>query len=345
MIKQNKTRTILFSPLNWGLGHGTRLIPIIRYFINRGDTCIIAGDEPTISILRTAFPKLKYLPLKGFKPSVNGSRFQPLLFALQIPTFLYWTICEHIQLKQIIKHNAIQLIISDNRYGLFHTKVKSVLITHQTNPYLGKTLNFLRTTLAFLLSRMINRFDMCWIPDDPSINLSGSLSNKRFIKIPIKHIGLLSRFSKTTPVDEPHLSESLPDVVVILSGPEPQRTILERSLIAILSNSKLETVFFGAQPHLTDLENTSSLSNIRIIKHGSDAQFKSYLESAQLVICRSGYSTLMDLVSLNKKALLIPTPGQYEQAYLAKRMEQRFGFKHIKQRDLTLLEIDKSLIT
>ncbi len=321
-------KTILFAPLNWGLGHASRIIPIIEQSQKDGHTCILAGESPSIDILTKHFPELPCISLKGFSPKIDSRKNFTFQILIQLPSFFYWLCKERKDVQKIIAQQNINTIISDNRYGARNSQCKSILITHQTSPYFGKKLNFLRTPLTFALSLLINKFDECWIPDYLTNNqLSGSLSNSNFIKIPVKHIGWLSRLQLKHDTRSNLTSKF--DAVLILSGPQPQQMQLEHQISNFFANQ--------SKYKLCIIKSSKTRSSSRTISYYTNPVpelFTELISKAKLVISRSGYSSLMDLMSINKKALLIPTPGQHEQEYLAQHLKNNFQFEVIEQTEL-----------
>ena len=336
MTEAKSHRRILVSPLNWGLGHATRLIPIIRELTRQGHYVILAGEGASLSVLKDAFPELDSLALPGFNVSLSHYQTQWFKLLIQIPNFLKAINKEHSAVNNLLREHNIDLIISDNRYGLYSKQVASVIITHQTNPYAGKYFSWMRPLTKMLSTFLLNRFDECWIPDVKSKNnLSGSLS-KVTKNLRYKFTGLLSRLGSY-----PHMNTKvLTDVLVILSGPEPQRTQLEEILVYQLKNSSLKTIILCAQPH----RKAEQIGNIRLLPHCTAEEHEQLLYNSKYIICRSGYSTLMDLMVCKRTALLIPTPGQFEQEYLAQRATALFGFKTISQNNLKHSNLSDRLI-
>lgn len=323
-----KKRRILISPLNWGLGHATRLIPIIDELVKAGHYCLIAGESPSIDILLHTFPQLPHAKLKGFNVRLSKHRQQWPILLYQIPTLLKAIKQEHIQTQSLVKKHKIDLIISDNRYGVRSKEVTSIIITHQTRPQLGKVFNRFQAISNKAITQLISKFDACWIPDtEIKPNLSGHLSEP--IKtVPTEYLGIKSRLSIANSEATTHEAT---DILVILSGPEPHRSQLEEILINQLINSKRSvTIVRGKLDSKPD-----NFSNITLLPHCKAADLKLLICQSKFIICRSGYSTLMDLVYCNKRALLIPTPGQYEQEYLAKRASSLFGFSTVPQNRIT----------
>jgi len=312
-IKINVKKTVLVAPLDWGLGHATRCIPIIYGLLNEGHEVLIAAEGPIKILLQQEFKSLEYLPLKGYE--INYSKTQyglSIKILLQLPKILKAISFEKRWLKKTIKKYKIDIVISDNRFGLYNKEIFSVFITHQL---LIKS-SYLQEWLQKLNYQLINKFNECWVPDFDIIHgLAGELSHpKKLPAIPVRYIGWLSRFEKSEEKEEKHL-------LVLLSGPEPQRTILEK-IIVIQFEKFLQPVLIvrGLPGSKTSLEVTP---NVKYINHLPTEELEEAILYSTFVIARSGYSTVMDLFKLKKKAIFIPTPGQTEQEYLAQHLLQK----------------------
>ncbi|MCU4176496.1 glycosyltransferase [Carboxylicivirga sp. N1Y90] len=332
--KREPSKIILISPLNWGLGHATRLIPIIHKLRNDGHTCIISGESPSIDILKETFPELEYIYTKGFRVKFSKGSQQWLKLLFQLPSFISSIYKDKNQVEKIIAKNNIDIIISDNRYGFRNSAIPSIIISHQTSPETGPKFKWINWTSTKIITTLINQFDALWIPDSQtSTNLSGRLSSAK-TKIPTNYIGLLSRLSVTNENTEKS-TKLAPDRLVILSGPEPQRSILEQLLIDKFSESNLSTLILQGLPGQKNQK--PAIGSVSFMANCQSFQLKQLLKASKTIICRSGYSTLMDLFVMNRRAILIPTPGQYEQEYLADRLNDFFGFKSISQSQIHLL--------
>jgi uncharacterized protein (TIGR00661 family) len=311
---------ILIAPLDWGLGHATRCIPVIHAMIRKNCNVLIAGEGKIKNLLYAEFPHLRFIDLAGYRIRYSRtSRMLPLQIAKQIPKIISTIQYENERLKEIVKEHKIDGIISDNRYGFYHPGVPSVFMTHQLRiqtPF-GKIADHFLQKINY---SYINRFSECWVPDNENQwSLAGNLSHpQNKPSVPLKYLGPLSRFHKTTTPAEKH-------VLILLSGPEPQRTILENLLIQQLSSYKgLVTLVRG----LPEEDGGWKLpSNISVYNHLPAEELNQKMNAASVVISRCGYSTVMDLAALKKKSILIPTPGQTEQEYLAKHlMKNNFAF-------------------
>ena len=303
---------VLVAPLDWGLGHASRCLPLIDYLQKLHCRVTIAGEGPTIELLKKEFPLLEYIGLKGYQIRYpkKGWFFIPQMIA-QIPRIINSILREHGWLKKQLKKQKWDLTISDNRYGLHTKDATTLFITHQPNIItgLGRLIDGLA---AKILLHQIEKFSQCWIPDiSGEKSIAGKLSNPNPLPINAIHIGLLSRLEKnSTKINE--------YVLVLLSGPEPQRTILEQLLIKQLEYCNEKILFIRGLP--AEQSSMAPTNNINFINYMDAQALSEAMSGAKAVVCRSGYSSVMDLLKLNKKALLIPTPGQTEQLYLAKRL-------------------------
>ncbi len=295
---------ILVVPLDWGLGHATRCIPLIRQLIGKDCEVLLAAEGKTANLLRTEFPQLIMLPLKGYNINYGRTAWQSMgKILLQIPKIIDTIEEENKWLEQMIEQHQIHAVISDNRYGLYNHNIYSVIITHQLliKTSLGKIPDELLQSLHY---QYINEFNECWVPDaENEPNLAGDLSHPvKKPSIPVTYIGPQSRFEPTNNfIESKHL-------LVILSGPEPQRSILENDLLDQLTNYTEPVLFIRGLPGTTDLPGVSS--NITITNHLPTAQLEEAIRTSEFIISRCGYSTIMDLIIMQKKAILIPTPGQ-----------------------------------
>jgi predicted glycosyltransferase len=313
--KRSKPR-ILVAPLDWGLGHATRCIPVIYELLSHAEVWL-AGEGAQEALLRQEFPDLPFLHLPGYRVRYGASSRTFLLkLLLQSPRLLYAIKMEKKWLKKAVSEHDFDAVIADNRFGLHHPLIPSVFITHQLmvkGPW-GKRVAALVQKQNY---RFINRFTDCWVPDEAGTsNLAGELSHpQQMPAIPVKYTGILSRLKKTnTPEQKKHL-------FISLSGPEPQRTLLENIVINDISHyNGTATIVRGLPGHSSLIPSTN---DIRFYNHLNAEEYSREMESAELVISRSGYSTVMDLTRLGKQSILIATPGQTEQEYLAAYLSQQ----------------------
>jgi Glycosyltransferase family 28 C-terminal domain len=299
------------APLNWGLGHATRCIPIINALIQHNFTPIIASDGIALELLKKEFPELKFFNLPSYNITYPKKAYSFRFKLLKDLPYLLNTINkERKAVDAIIKSEYVTGIISDNRFGVRHKAIPSVYITHQLRVLSGST-----TWLSSKLhQRIISKFDACWVPDySDAKNLSGDLGHVELNYLSPKYLGPLSRFS----------SKSLPikyKLLVVLSGPEPQRTLLEEKLLIELHHYNDSIVM--VRGIIETKQVVTQHNHITIYNYMTSSELESTMNMSEIVLSRSGYTTVMDLEKLEKKAFFIPTPGQYEQEYLAHKFKK-----------------------
>lgn len=320
-------RRVLVAPLNWGLGHVTRCIPLIKTLEQLGVKILLASDGAALELLRAEFPHLPTVHLPSYQVKYY-SQNMALNIARQLPRMLYAIRAERWYTERIVRQYNIQGIISDNRYGCLSKRTKNVLLTHQLN------LRIPQITLEWVANRVLlrylSKFETIWVPDaanEPT--LSGELSHPARSSLNTRYIGLLSRATMPiAPVEQEY------DVAVVLSGPEPQRSYLEQILleqamllpqkfIFVLGKTKIKEHYFEAE-------------NVEVVSYLTSRDLDQVLAASGIIICRSGYSSLMDLAKLGKRAILVPTPGQTEQEYLADYLSEQNLFLVQPQNKLDL---------
>jgi uncharacterized protein (TIGR00661 family) len=318
-------KNILVAPLNWGLGHATRCIPIVRALEQCGFVPILASDGDALALLRKEFPHLKALelPSYGIRYSKTAAGFKWAIIR-NLPKIAAAVRQEKKIVANWIGEHQISGIISDSRLGVVHKNIPGILITHQLNvPFreLG------RIAMAFHY-RVMRKFDQCWVPDsDGDVNLSGRLGHLKNQAANIRYIGPLSRLKK---MDLPLTY----DLAVLLSGPEPQRTMLEEILQRETAGFSGKVLF--VRGIVESEQKTATNANVTFYNFMTSEQLERSLNESDLILCRSGYTTVMDLAKLRKKAFFIPTPGQYEQEYLAERFMKKGYAPSAKQDDFTI---------
>ncbi len=315
-------KRILISPLDWGLGHATRLIPIIRYLKSIGCVPVIAADGETRQLLNQEFPELAFVQLPGFNVTLTKQgKWLVLKLLSQLPTVLIKLRREYLWTRTAVHQYKIDGIISDNRPTFYHKNIPSVYITHQLQIYSPHL--FLRKIGRIMHQYFINKFSQCWVPDvEGKDNFAGLLSHPSSLpKTPVSYLGPLSRFTAAP--------KNGGGIVAILSGPEPQRSLLQELLIEILQrNNSPATIVVGRPGKAEGNEENGQLT---IINHLSATALEQLLSKASLIVARAGYSTIMDLICLQKQAILIPTPGQSEQEYLSSHLQYRDQFVFVQQ--------------
>lgn len=302
-------KRILVAPLNWGLGHATRCIPIIKALIAYNFQPVLASDGEALNLLQKEFPNLEAVELPSYDITYaeEGKNFKIKLLK-DSPHLLKTIKRENTATKTLVSKFKISGIISDNRFGVRSKNIPSVFITHQLRVLSGST-TWLSTSLH---QRIIKRFDQCWVPDvNAHPNLSGDLGHTNWGQIQLKYIGPLSRFKKQQLAPKYQL-------MVLLSGPEPQRGMLEAQLLFALKGYEQPCVFIKGK--IENEQTKTKKGNTTIYNYLTSPMLEDAINSSNVILCRSGYTTIMDLAKLEKRAFFIPTPGQFEQEYLAKKL-------------------------
>lgn len=334
MAKINNQK-ILIAPLDWGLGHVTRCIPIIKTLKNAGYDILMAVCEKQKKILEQEFTDLKFIELFGYNINYAKSKnLFALKIFLQIPKILRCIKNENEWLKNIIAEHNIALVISDNRYGLHSKTIPTIFITHQLT--IKAPFVWLENLLQKINYHLINKFSQCWMPDIAGENnVAGSLSHPiKKPQIPTHYIGILNRFN------EPLQANNLYDVCILLSGPEPQRTLLENILLKQLKNqASLKILFVRGLPQAKEI---LIFNGIKIENHLQGKDLHKAICSSNIIVARSGYTTIMELLALQKKSILIPTPAQTEQEYLATYLHKQHKCLSYQQNEVNIVEAIKT---
>ncbi len=317
---------VLVAPLNWGLGHATRCVPIIRNLLRQGREVVIAADGYPLRFLRREFPHLEWVEFEGLKVEYADGESQVGAMLRQLPGFLRGIWREHKELKRIVEAYDIDVVLSDNRFGLWYKDVYSVYMTHQLMVKMPKGLQWMEWCVWRFHRWFIKHYDECWVPDvEGEDNLSGDLSHKYPLLKNTKFIGVLSRFLtkkiewEEVCVDaEAHYLDKRYDVVVVISGLEPHRTNLEKAVGSKELGVRSEGLILVVQGLPADDLRLATRTDegIHYIPHLPTELLQWYMQEAKQIVCRSGYSSIMDLHTIGRKAHLIPTPGQTEQEYL-----------------------------
>jgi UDP:flavonoid glycosyltransferase YjiC (YdhE family) len=337
MIVENINKTplplkVLVAPLDWGLGHATRCIPIIHALTELKITVVLAASGPIATIFQKEFPSLKILPLGGYNITYGRTKssFKYSLM-LKLPRIISCIRYENKWLKQLLASEHFDAVISDNRFGMYHRQVPSVYITHQLNIQTGSKLSdWIARRIHY---SFVNRYSECWVPDAAfAPNLGAILSHPVvYPKIPTRYLGLISRFQKK-PVQKDI------DLLIILSGPEPQRSMLEKLILDQLSELPRRAVLVRGLPAGPPLNHTQ-FPMLEIYDHLPASELSTLIQRSDMVVSRCGYSTVMDLAILRQKAILVPTPGQTEQEYLAGYLYREGYFFTCTQEKFALADV------
>jgi len=309
---------------------------------------ILAADGRPYDFLREYFPGLELIRFPGVRITYPPGKNMTGKMLARAPHILLSIYREHRRLKEIVRAYAIDVVISDNRFGLWSKEVYSVYMTHQVLIKAPERLQWTEPWLSRVHRWFINHYDECWIPDLPGHpNLSGDLGHKYPLPKNSKYTGLLSRFenpkSPNPKSPNPQIPKSPnPQIpkspnLFLLSGPEPQRSIFENIILKELAKHPgLEAVILRGLPG--EPQQKSPFPGVEMYNHLPDIEMVRLIREAGLIICRPGYSTLMDLAVLGRNAVLVPTPGQTEQEYLASNLTGSGPFYAMSQEGFSLDE-------
>ncbi len=325
-------KKVIIAALDWGLGHATRMIEIVQYFIDNNWQPILASSGDAALLWRQKFPELITYELPAYDFKYNYKSMVANVVS-QIPKINKAINKENIEIDKLVKEHSPDLIISDNRYGVYHPSVYSIFVTHQLQILPPDKLSFTEPILLKLHEKFISDFNQIWIPDyGGNNNLSGKLSHDINAYNNVKYIGPLSRFKSSAPN---HIIEKkkLPRVLAILSGPEPSRSDFEDILLSQLKGYEGESVLLRGKPAS---EENIDTGKHKVYSHLDDKAFYNEIQNSDLIIMRSGYSSIMDIFRLKKIAVLVPTPGQTEQEYLANSLMKSSRFFMMPQSEFDL---------
>ena len=295
---------------------------MIKSLIFRGHTIITCGDQKSKIIYEKEFPNILHIIIDGYKPTYSKYNEQEWSIVKQIPKFINRIYKEQKDAERISEEQNIDIIISDNRFGFRSNKTINIFLTHQLKIKGPKNL---MKFVNRINERFIKKFDECWVPDFENSLLSGDLSTCKF---KTTKIGPLSRFedgyTKKTKFKYKYLA--------IISGPEPQRSLFEKEITHAFKKIKDTCVIITGEIK----KSKDKIKNINIYPHLEIKKFKEIVVQSESIICRSGYSSIMDLYFLQKKVMFIPTPGQTEQEYLAKLHKKKSNIYFQKQGEINL---------
>ena len=297
---------------------------------------LVACDDRSKAILEKEFTSISFLSLKGYRVRYSASkRLLALKIIQQLPKILLSIRREHAWLQQIIRSYKIDLVISDNRFGLYSNQCTCVFITHQLD--IQVPFQWMQNCIRLINYRFINRFSACWVPDYAgNFSIAGKLSHPaQMPAVPVQYIGPLTRLAKQ------EAGEKKYDWVILLSGPEPQRSLLEQKFIEVLVTIPATVLLVRGLPESN--EELQVPGNCVCMNYLGGEELEQAVAHAAFVISRSGYTTVMELLYLQKKAVFIPTPGQTEQEYLAKHLMQQQWSYAIEQDSDFVEELSKAV--
>lgn len=322
------------APLDWGLGHASRCVPIVRELLRQGTEVYLASSGPALAYLKAVFPDIPALTLPAYAVRYP-TRNMLWNMLVQSPRLLYTAIAEHFVLRRLMREYNIRAVVSDNRFGCFTSDLPCAFISHQLQLPLG---GWVGVAAQRINGRVIRQYTHCWVPDVSGAGSLGGRLSESLPRISTTYLGSLSQLPAV-----PAAAPPVYDWLFLLSGPEPQRTYLEQELLTEFGRMRGQRALLVRGLPQKKADPLAIPAGMEVIDFATQSVLAEYLVKTRYVVCRSGYSTLMDLAVLSKKALLIPTPGQPEQQYLAERMEMKGFCSTQQQGQVDLVKADGML--
>ncbi len=324
-VRELPGNRVLVAPLDWGLGHATRCVAVVRELQRCGYTPVLAASGGAYSFFQKEFPDLQLIDFPGLCVRYSYGTSQVWAMLRQMPAILRGIYNEHKALRDIVRQKNIDVVISDNRFGLWCGDCHSIYITHQLMIKAPSGLKLFEPLMWLAHRWFINRYDCCWIPDYEDIerSLAGDLTHKYPLPRRARFVGALSRFENrrvewseiANEAEVLDLSERY-GVMVVVSGPEPHRTMMCDWALKEYGGIAGGVLLLCGKP--ADGVVVERRGNAVVVNHLPSNLMHYYLQSSEMLVCRSGYSTIMDLSVLRRTTptRFIPTPGQTEQEYL-----------------------------
>ena len=321
---------VIYGICSWGLGHATRSLPVMRKLIDENNDLTIISNGRSLDLLRSELGEnIEYIDIPDYPMLLSENSRQ-----FMAKSMIYWPLFIRkmqsglSQLTKMLKTRKCDLIISDGRYDIYSKKIPSFFISHQMRIMNPLRIKMLETGSEIFNLFFFKRFKGVIVPDYKDDSLSGELSHnlKKIDEKKINYVGILSDFKKKK-------TKKDIDYLISISGPEPQRSILEGKLAPQVQDLDGNIVMT-----LGKVEKHSEIKkkNITTYSFLTKEKREGLLNRAKIVISRSGYSTIMDLGIINTKALLIPTPGQIEQEYLSEYHNKIGTFYSVNQSEVNL---------
>ncbi|MHA2281196.1 MAG: glycosyltransferase [Promethearchaeota archaeon] len=328
---------VLYGVCSWGLGHATRSLPIIRKLIDDGNEVTILTTGSPLELLRMELKdSAKFIDFKDYPlPYTEKSKVFLIKFFFFSPKLITSIIDEHKRFMKLLDKQKFDIIISDTRYGVFDKNTPSFFITHQLRVIAPGRVKLIENNFERFNAYFQKYFKNIMVPDYENNGISGDLShNLNLLKTDkVNYFGIMSDFSKMD------VKEDV-DLLFSISGPEPQRQVLEDIVFEQINEFDGNILLSLGRSLNRELERKKKVlnENIQLFDFLPGDQRERILNRSKLIVSRSGYSTLMDIYALKKKAMFIPTPQQTEQEYLAKYHEERGNFLYVNQNELDLAE-------
>ena len=300
----------LVAPLNWGLGHASRCVPLVQRFLEEGHEVILGGDGDSLTLLRKHFPKLRYVYLAPLQLRYSSGKSQVWAMIKAIPKLIRWSLQDHAMLQAVLREEHIDRVVSDNRFGLYSGQTECIYMTHQLHIMFPKPWKWLEPVAERLHARVCRHYHAVWVPDyeDFGHSLAGELSHVKLstshfqllstfnfqLLSTVEYIGPLSRFATNDQMGNDQMDKW--SVVAILSGLEPHRTLLEQEIIARYQGSDERVLIVQGLMNRPNMR--FKRANITTVPYLDDRELVEAMSQAKRIIARSGYSTIMDLAAL-----------------------------------------------
>jgi hypothetical protein len=323
-------KKVLFGVLDWGIGHATRSIALVNKQIADGNSVTIASSGKALEFLKNYYPNILFIELGGLN----------LTYAKHFHYFNWWRISykvwgQYYSDRRFVKshENEYDIIISDSRYGFFSKVTESHFITHQLNIIPPRGFGLFSPVLNLVSRKILQSYKRIIVPDKfGEKSLAGKLSQTNK-SLKIHYVEYLSRFYNINACED--IKYKHYDVLIILSGPEPSRSYLEQKLVNLMTKLRMKSLILGG---FTQKSLFTKNPYADYQAHLPDIEFASAVVSIPYIIARAGYSTILDLAVLNRMALLIPTPHQSEQQYLADYLDKKHFFRTLSEDELLKCE-------
>jgi UDP:flavonoid glycosyltransferase YjiC (YdhE family) len=338
---------VLVAPLDWGLGHATRCVPVIREFLHQGAQVDLAVAPSFAPLYREMFPELKQVTAPSYNIVYPKHGFNMGLWLLKNSAHLNKVIAyEHHYAEEMVRLHGYDLLLSDNRFGFYSKKARSIYMTHQCRIAFPPLLSCLEGIGIRWHRSVMKHFDQVWIPDlEQGPGYAGMLSHVDGIPVPAKFVGPLSRFSELISGTGTATETGMQDlnVLAVVSGVEPARSQFENSLKEVLAQVPGNHAVILGKPAAGQKSWTEG--NICFYNHLKTEEFAHMVGRARWVISRGGYSTVMDMAVLGAQCIFVPTPGQYEQVALARELSRKKYAVHIPAKKFGLQSLMQTMKT
>lgn len=340
---------VLVAPLDWGLGHATRCVPVVKEFIRNGAEVELAVVPANAAFFREVFPEVRQRIAPGYNIVYPKHGFNMALWLLKKSSHLNAIIrYEHRYAEEMVERHGYDIVFSDNRFGFYSRKAYSIYMTHQRRIAFPQAFAVLEGIGIRWHKSLMKHFDEVWVPDIEEFpGYAGTLSHVDGSPVPLQYVGLLSRFADSDAKtisdcgsETSKASESGPSILAIVSGVEPARTRFEKDLRETLAQIPGNHVMILGKPQSG--VHTWTEGNIEFHSHLPTEEFSRAVKKADWVISRGGYSTIMDMAYLGARCIFVPTPGQYEQVALAKDLASAGYAVHIPAQDLSAGALEKA---